>query len=57
MKKKWFGDKSMKMRWSWERECKSAMGSNKELGKGTDRLSMFVMHSSKESLATPPLGN
>lgn len=57
MKEKWFGDKSIRMRWSWKRECKFAVGSNEELGKGMDRLSIFVMHSRKESLATPLLGN
>lgn len=47
MNKKWFGEKSMKIRGSWKkRECESAMGSNGELWKGTDRLSIFVMHSS-----------
>lgn len=38
----------------WEdRKCKSAVGSGGELRKDTDRPSIFVMHDSKGSLATP----
>jgi len=48
----------MKMRGSWKtRVCKSAVGSNGELGTGMGRLNISVMHSSKESLAIPLLEN
>lgn len=54
---KMFGDRSIKVRWSWKPECKSAKGRNGDLGKVMDRLSIFVMHSGKESLAALLLGN
>lgn len=58
VRKKWSGDKSRKMKGGWkDRKCKSAMGSDGELRKGTDRPNIFVMHDSKESLATPLLVN
>lgn len=52
-----FGDRSIKVRWSWKPECKSAKGRNGDPGKVMDRLSIFVMHSGKESLAALLLGN
>lgn len=42
----------MKMKGGWkDRKCESDVGSDEELRK--DRLNIFVMHNSKERLATP----